>query len=81
MAKTQASFAKFSLHDAEIYPAFDAYLKEATKVVQSLLWETPIDPSKANWKNFREGAGLLWRYRTHRQEDVSPRRSPHDERL
>ena len=63
MKKTQASFAKFSLHDAEIYPAFDAYLQEATKVVRSLLWETPVDPSKTNWKSFRESAGLLWRYR------------------
>jgi phytoene dehydrogenase-like protein len=63
MKKTQASFAKFSLHDAEIYPAFDAYLQEATKVVRSLLWETPIDPARASWKDFREAAGLLWRYR------------------
>jgi phytoene dehydrogenase-like protein len=63
MGKTQASFAKFSRHDAEAYPLFDAYLKEATKVVQSLLWETPIDPAKANWKNFHEGASFLWKYR------------------
>ena len=53
MQKTQASFAKFSQHDAEIYPAFDAYLQEATKVVRSLLWETPIDPSQGRLEEFR----------------------------
>ena len=63
MKKTQASFAKFSLHDAEIYPQFDAYLQEATKIVRSLLWETPVDPAKRDWKNFRESASLLWKYR------------------
>ncbi|MCB8876282.1 phytoene desaturase family protein [Acidisoma silvae] len=63
MKKTQASFAKFSLHDAEIYPQFDAYLQEATKIVRSLLWETPVDPARRDWKNFRESAALLWKYR------------------
>ncbi|WP_349507707.1 phytoene desaturase family protein, partial [Agrobacterium pusense] len=38
MAKTQASFRKFSEKDADIYPAFDAYLREATEVVRQLLW-------------------------------------------
>jgi phytoene dehydrogenase-like protein len=63
MAKTQASFAKFSKHDAEIYPAFDRYLNEAADIVRRLLWETPIDPSRRDWKTFRAGASLLWRYR------------------
>lgn len=63
MAKTQASFAKFSKHDAEVYPAFDAYLQEATRVVRKLLFETPVDPVGKSWRNLRESAGLLWRYR------------------
>lgn len=63
MAKTQASFAKFSTHDAEIYPAFDAYLQEATKIVRKLLFETPVDPVGKSWRGLRESAGLLWRYR------------------
>ncbi|GAB0115627.1 phytoene desaturase family protein [Acidisoma sp. C75] len=63
MKKTQASFAKFSRHDAEIYPQFDAYLQEATKIVRSLLWETPVDPSRPGWRSFRESASLLWKYR------------------
>ncbi|MEC8727188.1 MAG: NAD(P)/FAD-dependent oxidoreductase [Pseudomonadota bacterium] len=63
IAKTQASFSRFSKKDAEIYPTFDAYLNEAANIVRKLLWETPIDPSKRNWKTFRDGASLLWRHR------------------
>jgi phytoene dehydrogenase-like protein len=63
MAKTQASFAKFSRRDAEIYPAFDAYLREATAIVRQLLWETPFDPAKRDWRTFRDATSFLWRYR------------------
>ena len=61
--KTQASFAKFSKRDAEIYPEFDAYLNEAANVVRSILWETPVDPARRDWKGFKDTAGLLWRQR------------------
>ena len=63
MAKTQASFAKFSKHDSDAYPAFDKYLLEATQIVRKLLWETPVDPTKRDWRTFKQGAGMLWRYR------------------
>lgn len=63
IAKTQESFSRFSKKDAQIYPAFDAYLNEAADIVRKLLWETPVDPSKRNWKTFRNGASLLWRHR------------------
>ena len=63
MAKTQASFAKFSRHDAEIYPEFDRYLQEATAIVRKLLFETPIDPARRDWRSFRDTASFLWRYR------------------
>ena len=61
--KTQDSFRKFSEKDAEIYPVFDQYLREATDIVRKLLWETPPDPSRRDWKTFRDMASLLWRYR------------------
>ena len=61
--KTQASFAKFSKHDAEIYPEFDRYLNEAADIVRKLLWETPVDPTRRDWRTFKDGASLLWRYR------------------
>lgn len=63
IAKTQASFARFSKADAEAYPAFDAYLNEAAAIVRRLLWETPPDPARRDLKSFREMAALLWRYR------------------
>jgi len=63
MAKTQASFAKFSKKDAAIYPEFDRYLQETAQIVRQLLWETPVDPTRRDWKTFRDGASLLWKYR------------------
>ncbi|WP_181706366.1 phytoene desaturase family protein [Chthonobacter rhizosphaerae] len=63
MKKTQASFAKFSAKDAAAYPAFDAYLQEATRIVRQILFDTPIDPARRDWRTFREGAEFLWKYR------------------
>jgi phytoene dehydrogenase-like protein len=63
VAKTQASFRRFSKHDADIYPAFDAYLNEATAIVRKLLWETPFDPTRRDWKTFKDASSLLWRQR------------------
>ena len=63
IAKTQASFAKFSKADAAIYPAFDKYLNEAADIVRKLLWETPVDPTRRDWRSFKDGASLLWRHR------------------
>ncbi|HXW74650.1 MAG TPA: NAD(P)/FAD-dependent oxidoreductase [Steroidobacteraceae bacterium] len=62
-AKTQAEFARFSRHDAEIYPEFSRHLEEAARLVRSLLFETPIDPTRRRWRNFRDTATLLWRHR------------------
>ena len=61
--KTQEEFARFSKKDAEAYPAFDAYLKDCLKVVRPLLPETPVDPSKRDWKALKAVFGLLWRNR------------------
>lgn len=61
--KSQKSFAQFSKHDAEIYPAFDRYLAESAKIVRKMLLETPIDPTKRDWRSFRESAKFLWKYR------------------
>ncbi len=63
VAKTQASFAKFSKKDAAIYPEFNRYLQETAQIVRQLLWETPVDPTRRDWKTFRDGTSLLWKYR------------------
>ena len=61
--RTQASFARFSAHDAAIYPEFSRYLYEAADIVRGLLFETPPDPSKRDWKTFKRVGSLLWKHR------------------
>lgn len=63
MARTQAEFARFSRHDADIYPAFSKQLAESAQLVRKLLFETPVDPTRRSWKAFRDSAALLWRHR------------------
>src|SRR6202451_1494950 len=63
MKKTQAEFARFSHHDAQIYPAFAAELEQSAALVRKLLFETPVDPVKRSWKIFKQTAALLWRQR------------------
>ena len=64
LQKTQTEFARFSPHDAEIYPQFVRYLEEAAAVVRQLLFETPVDPVRRSWASFKRSAALLWRHRT-----------------
>ena len=59
IAKTQAEFARFSPHDAQVYPAFARYLEESATLVRQLLFETPVDPVRRSWKAFRASASLL----------------------
>lgn len=63
MQRTQASFARFSRKDADIYPEFDRYLGEAVKVIRKLILETPVDPTKRSWRDFKDLSSFLWRYR------------------
>ncbi len=61
--KTAAEFARFSRHDGEIYPQFDAWLNEAANVVRRLLLDTPVDPTRRDFRGLRELFGLAWKYR------------------
>ena len=61
--RTQASFARFNKHDAAIYPEFTRYIYGAADVIRPLLFDTPPDPTKRDWKTFRELGKLLWKYR------------------
>jgi len=63
VAKTQASFARFSAKDAAIYPEFDRYLMDSVKIMRKILLETPPDPSCRDWRSFKETAKFLWKYR------------------
>ena len=61
--RTQASFARFSPRDAAVYPEFNRYLYEAADVVRGMLFETPPDPSKRDWRTFKQMGSLLWKHR------------------
>ena len=63
LKKTQAEFARFSRHDAAVYPEFSRYLQESAAVVRRLLFATPVDPVRRSWRTFKESAALLWRER------------------
>lgn len=63
MAKTQASFARFSKADAEAYPAFDAYLQDSVKVVRQMLFDTPVDPTRTDLRSLKDLASFVWKYR------------------
>lgn len=63
VARTQASFARFNRHDADIYPEFDRYLSETANVFRKLLWETPFDPTKRDLRTGGQVSGFLWRNR------------------
>ena len=69
MKRTQDEFARFSKHDADNYPAFCKHLDEVAGIVRKLLFEVPPDPSRRDWKSFKESASLLWRYR-HAAKDM-----------
>ncbi len=62
-ARTQREFARFSRRDAEAYPRYCAEIERAASVVRGLLFEVPPDPSRGDWRAFKESAALLWRYR------------------
>lgn len=61
--KTAEQFGRFSRHDGEIYAEFDAYLNESAAIVRKLLFDTPIDPAKRDFKSLREMFRLAWKYR------------------
>jgi len=61
VARTQASFARFNEADARIYPEFDRFLNENASMFRRLLWETPFDPTRRDWKTFQQAAGFVQR--------------------
>lgn len=63
LATAQRHIARFSQKDAVKYPEFLAYLADLGPIFHKLLLETPIDPSKRDWKSFKENFSFLWRYR------------------
>src|SRR5688572_19089726 len=63
VGRTAREFSRFSRRDGEIYPEFDAYLNEAAGIVRKVLFDTPVDPSRRDFKSLRELWSLAWKYR------------------
>ncbi|WP_027132928.1 phytoene desaturase family protein [Geminicoccus roseus] len=61
--RTQESFARFSPKDAAVYPEFDRFLTENAEVFRKLLWETPFDPTRRDWKTVKQMFGFARRNR------------------
>lgn len=61
--KTAEQFGRFSRHDGAIYEEFDRYLNEAADVMRKLLLDTPVDPTKRDYKSLRELVSFVWKYR------------------
>ena len=51
-AKTLAEIAKFSRHDAEVFPAYEDHLERLSEVVESLLLTTPPEFPPARHRRF-----------------------------
>jgi len=61
--KNAEQFGRFSRKDGEMYEEFDRYLNEAAIIMRKLLLETPVDPSKRDYKSLRELVSFVWKYR------------------
>ncbi len=63
VARTAEQFGRFSKHDGAIYAEFDTWLNEAASYMRRFLLETPVDPSKRDFKSLLKMFDLVWRYR------------------
>jgi phytoene dehydrogenase-like protein len=63
VGRTAREFSRFSPRDGAIYPEFDAYINEAAGIVRKLLLETPVDPTRRDFKGLRALWKLAWKYR------------------
>jgi phytoene dehydrogenase-like protein len=63
VGRTAREFGRFSRRDGAIYPEFDAHLNEAAGIVRKLLFDTPVDPSRRDFRSLRELWKLAWKYR------------------
>ena len=61
--KTLAEIAKFSKHDAEVFPAYEHHLGRLSEVVESLLLTTPPEFPPRGAKDLIEYLKLLARFR------------------
>ena len=61
--KNQQQIARFSKKDAEAYPKFFEYLTGCIDILRRLQMETPVDPTKRDFKSLVDLARFVWRYK------------------
>ena len=69
-AKTLAEIAKFSRHDAEVFPAYEDHLERLSEVVESLLLTTPPEFPPSGIGDFVEYLKLAGRFRRLRPKEI-----------
>ena len=69
--KTLAQIARFSRKDANNYPKFFDSLSGSIKLLRQLQLETPVDPTRTDFKSRLKMAGFLWRHRHAGKEIVN----------
>jgi len=67
-AKNIAQIARFSQKDAENYPRFFEHLSSTIAVMRQLQLETPVDPTRTDWRSMWKTARFAWRYRHYSKE-------------
>ncbi len=58
-----AEFARFSVKDAEAYPAYVAQLQRLARVMRRLMWQIPPDPASRRLSDRRDLLRFAWRFR------------------
>src|SRR5579862_5085045 len=69
-AKTLAEIAKFSRHDAEVFPAYEDHLERLSEVVESLLLTTPPEFPPKGIGDFVEYLKLAGKFRRLRPKEI-----------
>src|SRR5579871_284999 len=68
--KTLDEIAKFSRHDAEVFPAYEEHLERLSEVVESLLLTTPPEFPPKGFGDFVEYLKLAGRFRRLRPKEL-----------
>lgn len=61
--KTCLEIAKFSSRDAEVFPTFNTFRKEAARFFRELLWITPPNPASGHLRDLKSLLALGWKFR------------------
>lgn len=61
--KTCQEISKFSKRDAEVFPEFNKFRKEAAAFFRELLWMTPPNPTSGRLRDLKSLLAIGWKFR------------------